>query len=80
MNTYEICNKNSGHSFGFFQASSEKEALEQLARQAGYNSYRESCAVVGSANELVVSLVETDVIIGGTEPADFQEFCDAHNF
>ena len=114
MNTYEICNRNSGHSFGFFQAGSEKDALEQLARQAGYTSYEEACAVVGSADELIVSLVETarnfvekyfdgdlerglfllarftesqidysqfpDVIIGGTEPADFQEFCDAHNF
>jgi hypothetical protein len=112
MNTYEICNKNSGHSFGFFQAGSEKEALERLARQAGYDSYKEACAVVESINELVVSLVETarsfvekyfdedlerglflltqftesqidysqfpDVIIGDTDPADFQEFCDAH--
>lgn len=59
MNTYEICNKNSGHSFGFFQACSEKEALERLARQAGYDSYKEACAVVESINELVVNLVET---------------------
>ncbi|WP_350449657.1 hypothetical protein [Aminobacterium mobile] len=59
MNTYEICNKNSNHSFGFFQADTEKEALEQLAKQAGYDSYREACAVVGSADELIVNLVET---------------------
>ncbi len=112
MNVYEVCNKNSGHSFGFFQAGSKKEALERLARQAGYISYEEACAVTESADELVVSLVETarsfvekyfdgdlehglflltqfsesqidysqfpDVIIGDTEPADFQEFCDSH--
>lgn len=71
MNTYEICNKNSGHSFGFFQAGSEKEALEQLARQAGYGSYKEACAVTESTDELIVSL------IGDVDPADFQEFCDA---
>lgn len=59
MNTYEICNKNSNHSFGFFQAGSEKEALEQLARQAGYDSYKEACAVVESTNELVVNRLET---------------------
>lgn len=59
MNTYEICNKNSGHSFGFFQAGSEKEALERLARQAGYVSYKEACSIVGVADELVVNLVET---------------------
>jgi hypothetical protein len=80
MNTYEICNRNSGHSFGFFQAGSKKEALERLARQAGYDSYKEACAVVESTNELVVNLVETDVIIGDVDPADFQEFCDAHKF
>ena len=80
MSTYEICNRNSGHFFGFFQAGSKKEALEQLARQAGYDSYKEACAVVGSTDELVVSLVETDVIIGDIDPADFQEFCDVHNF
>lgn len=59
MNTYEICNRNSGHSFGLFQSGSEKEALEQLARRAGYTSYEEACSVVGSADELIVSLVET---------------------
>jgi hypothetical protein len=80
MNVYEVCNKNSGHSFGFFQAGSKKEALERLARQAGYISYEEACAVTESADELVVSLVETDVIVDDIDPADFQEFCDAHNF
>jgi hypothetical protein len=78
MNTYEVCNKISSHSFGFFQAGSEKEALKQLAHQAGYNSYEEACVAVESTDELVVSLVETDVIIGDVDPADFQEFCDAH--
>ncbi len=115
MSTYEICNRNSGHSFGFFQAGSEKDALEQLAKQAGYDSYKEACAVVESANELVVISHETTrtfvekyfdgdlerglflltrftespidyshfpdvILVPDVDPAEFQEFCDVHNF
>lgn len=42
---YEIINHLSGHNFGIYEADSEQEALEIMAKEAGYNSYKEACEV-----------------------------------
>mgnify|MGYP003441901739 FL=1 len=39
MTTYEISNKASGHVLGEYQGVTERDALDALARDAGYDNY-----------------------------------------
>lgn len=72
MDTYEICNKNSGHSFETARNFVEKYFDGDLER---------GLFLLARFTESQIDYSQfPDVIIGGTEPADFQEFCDAHNF
>jgi hypothetical protein len=58
MNTYTIQNTISGHNFGTYEASSEAEALDAMAHDAGYASYAESLEVAPVADgEIVVTEV-----------------------
>lgn len=52
---YQIVNTLSGHDFGTFDADTEMEALEALARDAGYASHEEAQQVAPiSPGELLV--------------------------
>ena len=44
---FEVVNVNSGHSFGYIAAESEKEALDLVSKDAGYESYEEACTIAG---------------------------------
>jgi len=43
----EITNRISGQSLGTYEAKDEADALEVMAIEAGYSSYREACEVNG---------------------------------
>ena len=42
---YQIENLDSGHVFGIYEGGSKKEALDALARDAGYEDYEDMCEV-----------------------------------
>lgn len=56
MHTYEIENTKSGIILGQYEGATEAEALDALARDAGYTDYADMCAVAPAANgEIVVT-------------------------
>ena len=62
MNTYKIENTISGASLGEYQALSENEALDIMARDAGYHSFDDLKAQVSiQANEILLTrIIEKD--------------------
>lgn len=60
MPTYRITNKHSGHCFGEYGAADEADALEVLARDAGYADLKAACEVAPGIGELLVELVEKE--------------------
>lgn len=42
MTTYEISNKTSGQPLGEYEGETEQDALDALARDAGYDSYNDA--------------------------------------
>lgn len=63
MNTYEITNTSSGHSFGTFDADSEQGALEALAKDAGYKSYADMRKVApGDDIRVSEALTKTQIV------------------
>lgn len=40
---YHIYNSRSGHYLGSYRATDEAEALEEMARDAGYRTFDEAC-------------------------------------
>lgn len=56
--TYEITNTKSGFVLGRYDAETEAEALEIMARDAGYKTYAEACEVAPAEDgEIVVTEV-----------------------
>jgi hypothetical protein len=47
MTTYRISNRTSGADLGTYNADSPEEALNAMARDAGYDDFTENCDVVG---------------------------------
>lgn len=45
MSKYLITNTHSGAELGVYEGNTEAEALDAMARDAGYSSYAECCAV-----------------------------------
>jgi hypothetical protein len=55
---YQIENRQSGVVLGTYEGESEAEALDAMARDAGYDSYEDSCRVTESGGgDLVVTEV-----------------------
>lgn len=53
---WRIVNKESGVDLGVYPGADVVEALEALARDAGYASYLEACRVAGYANLLITEV------------------------
>jgi hypothetical protein len=80
MTTYSISNRISGIDLGRYTAETPKEALDALARDAGYEDHAEACRVTGEdASDLVVTEVAAGhphtmaswlASSGGIAPAD----------
>ncbi len=61
---FEVANVNSGHSFGYIAAESEKEALDLVSQAAGYENYKEACDVTGT-DELVAEEADIEDLAKG---------------
>lgn len=58
MNSYQIINTISGLDLGIYEADDEDGALDQMARDAGYEDFEAACEVAPIKNgELKVKLV-----------------------
>ena len=59
--TYRITNTRSGHTLGDYQGATESEALDAMARDAGYENFEAACEVAPIKDgELLVTEVEAD--------------------
>lgn len=45
MTKYSISNRDSGMDLGVYEAESADEALDAMARDAGYRDYRDACSI-----------------------------------
>ena len=48
---FKITNKISGHVLGLYAATTESQALDIMAQDAGYTDYAECCQVTGSVGD-----------------------------
>ncbi len=51
MKKYRIENQHSGVDMGIFDGETEEDALDAMARDAGYADYAEACEVTGQDQE-----------------------------
>ncbi len=54
MTRFRITNAASGLCLGEFEASNTADALNALARDAGYEDHADACAVIGGGDEILV--------------------------
>jgi hypothetical protein len=55
---FEIANRNSGLVLGVYEGDTKEQALDAMARDAGYSSYAAIPEEVGSEDDLIVAEVE----------------------
>lgn len=56
MTQYSISNRTSGADLGIYESASVEEALDTMARDAGYKNYADCCSVVSAdLDELIVA-------------------------
>jgi len=55
MTTYTISNRSSGITLGQYDADTPAQALDAMARDAGYDDYAEACEVAPSDNGEIVA-------------------------
>ena len=68
MPRFQIEVKSSGHVFGVYEGDSEDEAVEALARDAGYTSYRAMCAITDPKDlDAEVERQRRDLIVTGVD-------------
>ena len=68
MTTYTISNRISGITLGQYDAETPAQALDAMARDAGYDDYAEACAVAPSDNGEIVA---AEVYKPHTKPKTF---------
>jgi hypothetical protein len=54
MTTYTITNRTSGLVLGVYQGATEAEALDAMARDAGYRDFADASEVTGDESDLIV--------------------------
>lgn len=59
---YEVANVYSGLSLGFIAAESEKEALDLVSKDAGYESYERACDATGT-DELIADEMSIEDLV-----------------
>lgn len=55
--TFEVYNPNSGHTLGFYRATDAGDALDVMARDAGYSDYVDMCETVPDGDLRAVEVV-----------------------
>lgn len=50
LKSYEVMNTVSGHSFGFYAATSEEDAINTCCHEAGYTDVRDFIESTGAEN------------------------------
>ena len=65
IKTYRITNTRSGYTLGDYQGTTESEALDAMARDAGYENFEAACEAACEVapikdGELLVTEVEAD--------------------
>lgn len=58
MSNYEITNARIGVALGVYEGATEAEALDAMARDAGYADYAECCEVVPARDGEIVVRVQ----------------------
>lgn len=59
MKKFNICNQHSGVDMGTFDGETESDALDAMARDAGYSDYAEACKVAPAAEgEIIVTKID----------------------
>lgn len=54
---FKICNRISGADLGVYSGETSGDALNAMARDAGYRDYADACADVGGEGELLINEV-----------------------
>jgi hypothetical protein len=57
--SYTISNAVSGHCLGVYEGTSRDDALDTLARAAGYDDYFDACASGFDGDDLIVIEIES---------------------
>lgn len=61
MPQYEISNRISGQTLGTYIGETCWEALDAMARDAGYRDYSQACQEAGAYDDLIVSRISEEV-------------------
>lgn len=55
MTHYTISNQTSGHCLGTYPGETEADALDAMAREAGYWDHGHACKIAGGGDDLIVT-------------------------
>lgn len=61
MSKYKISNRISGQTLGTYTGETCWEALDAMARDAGYRDYSQACQELGAYDDLIVSKLPEEV-------------------
>ena len=70
--TFEVANRISGHSFGFYAAANEADAIKACCVEAGYADVRDMLQATGAAE---CALMATRVAIVPAAPFEDEDDC-----